>query len=567
MSIKLFSFLGTNDYKEIIYCSEKIGLNKNNYKKFYSQYIQLSLCNLLKEKNEDFTIYMCLTQMAIEKNYEPKDSIGLKRLLDDNNIKHKEIDFLDGKNKDELYENFDKIYENIENGDEIYVDITHSFRSIPLIFMSVLNYAVVTKNVKLRKIYYGAYESRSKMDIDGDEFLAAPIFDLTLFNNIQDWTRASEKFLTTGDSKLLALEIEKISTIIAQDIKDDKCREARDINRVSSALRKYSHDILNCRGRELDKTPNYLREKIKGLKNISIKELKPFVKIIDQIYDNIKYYSGDIVRDSLFVVEQCINFGLIPQGFTILRENIITFVARNLDLDYEKYEDRNNVEGFLFNCKPKIKIEARDLEMYTKFMNNIKLQKEELEEISLLFDEIRQYRNSINHNGFSRDNPSSNKFSIKLKEFTQSFFDILNKTMDKLPKEEVKNIKKVLPILSHTLTENQILDLENNHGINEIVNLPNNLKEKWANIEPEGELDDNLADDIIQFIEDNTCEQDYILIQGEFGMTFYLVNSCFNLNRIPIYATSKRSVKEEKEGNKIITKRVFEHVGFRKYRR
>ena len=38
-----------------------------------------------------------------------------------------------------------------------------------------------------------------------------------------------------------------------------------------------------------------------------------------------------------------------------------------------------------------------------------------------------------------------------------------------------------------------------------------------------------------------------------------------NLGLIPIYATTKREVVEEKQGDKIVKKSIFKHIRFRKY--
>jgi len=48
---------------------------------------------------------------------------------------------------------FTSVYSEIEFNDEIYVDVTHSLRNIPIIFMSVLNYAKVTKNCTIKGIF------------------------------------------------------------------------------------------------------------------------------------------------------------------------------------------------------------------------------------------------------------------------------------------------------------------------------------------------------------------------------------------------------------------------------
>ena len=72
-------------------------------------------------------------------------------------------------------------------------------------------------------------------------------------------------------------------------------------------------------------------------------------------------------------------------------------------------------------------------------------------------------------------------------------------------------------------------------------------------------------DKVILWINEISNEQDYILVQGEFGATFYIVDYCFKNNLIPVYATSVRRVEEIREGDKVLTNRVFVHEGYRKY--
>ena len=46
----------------------------------------------------------------------------------------------------------------IDEGEEIYFDITHGLRNIPMLVMAILEYAKVTKGILIGGIYYGAFE-------------------------------------------------------------------------------------------------------------------------------------------------------------------------------------------------------------------------------------------------------------------------------------------------------------------------------------------------------------------------------------------------------------------------
>lgn len=125
----------------------------------------------------------------------------------------------------------------------------------------------------------------------------------------------------------------------------------------------------------------------------------------------------------------------------------------------------------------------------------------------------------------------------------------------------------LLVIMSHQLSDLQIKEAEDILKIDCIKKLPFELQQTWSNIEPRGELSvDNLTP-IMNWILKESNEQDYVLIQGEFGATFYIVDYCFNIKRIPIYATSVRQVEEKVLDRVTVTNRTFRHVNFRKYMR
>lgn len=126
-------------------------------------------------------------------------------------------------------------------------------------------------------------------------------------------------------------------------------------------------------------------------------------------------------------------------------------------------------------------------------------------------------------------------------------------------------MKNLIVLMSHNMTENQKEDAYKTLKVKDILESNQDIKNIWSNIEPKSSLDLSRLDLVIDWIKKNSRKGDYILVQGEFGATFYIVDYCFKSNLIPIYATSKRQVIEESQGDKIITNRTFKHEGFRKY--
>jgi len=123
---------------------------------------------------------------------------------------------------------------------------------------------------------------------------------------------------------------------------------------------------------------------------------------------------------------------------------------------------------------------------------------------------------------------------------------------------------KMYLFFSHTLTDDQINDAIKNLNIEEFIYLNDKLQKKWSSVPPELESIKEYAKDFEKFLE-NAKKGDYVLIQGDFGLTCYLVNFSKNRGLIPVYATTKRISKDMKKDGKIIKVSEFKHIKFRKY--
>jgi len=121
---------------------------------------------------------------------------------------------------------------------EIYLDITHAFRSIPLflyIMLDLLRILKLKKDFKLAGLYYGM------LDVIG-ELGYAPVVDLSPLYNLTLWTRGAYNFLNFGNGYLLgdlinykdvSDRIRNISDIVNINFIDEFKRE---IDRLSGLL-------------------------------------------------------------------------------------------------------------------------------------------------------------------------------------------------------------------------------------------------------------------------------------------------------------------------------------------
>ena len=120
-------------------------------------------------------------------------------------------------------------------------------------------------------------------------------------------------------------------------------------------------------------------------------------------------------------------------------------------------------------------------------------------------------------------------------------------------------------LFSHTLTDAQKNDAKNSFEIEEFVPLPKELQKLWSNIPPQLKKLDEYLKPIKEFLKQNAKNGDYVLIQGDFGGCYEMVNYAKTLGLKAVHATTTRNVQEKTVNGKVEKFSVFEHVMFREY--
>ena len=121
-------------------------------------------------------------------------------------------------------------------------------------------------------------------------------------------------------------------------------------------------------------------------------------------------------------------------------------------------------------------------------------------------------------------------------------------------------------IFNHRLTQIQKDDARSSLGVGRIMHLPPDLEEIWCRIPPDVPEINDYLDPIKTWLSQQASKSDYVLIQGDFGATFIMVNFAFEKGLIPIYSTTQREAVEEQtpDGNVQLTHN-FKHRIFREY--
>ena len=126
--------------------------------------------------------------------------------------------------------------------------------------------------------------------------------------------------------------------------------------------------------------------------------------------------------------------------------------------------------------------------------------------------------------------------------------------------------KKMILLFSHTLSEKQREDAKKSYGVSEFIYLKRELQQIWSNISEDVENISGLLKDIKNFIKVTAKKDDIVLIQGDFGAVYEMINFSKELGLITVYATTKRVASENiNENGQSIKKSLFEHRRFREY--
>ncbi len=388
------SFLGTGNYREGIY--EEEGKMSKNVCFVQNAIIELS-------NNEFDEVYIFCTEGAKEKHLE-----SLKK---EGGYKLKEVIIKEGKTEEEIWSIFQTIYDILLIGDEITFDVTHSYRFLPMLGLLLLQHAKFLKEVKVKKLCYGAFE----MQYEKDGKKVSPIMDFTNFSVLQDWSLSGNTFIKTG----VAEEFSKLATEEFSPKSDNVNHEKLNLKNISNELGKIASDIYTVRGINIVEG-----DKIKKIrKDIDIlkRELyPPFSLIINKVEKDIEKFKEKNTFNVLHTVEWCIKKGLYQQGITMLQEGLITILLEKVGLEYTDIITREEFSNYIGFENKKEDVEFRgNTNKMKEIIEKLNSQGLDYTKLKKAYCNVKKIRNDINHGGFLlRDNKKNGKPKSKIESRT-----------------------------------------------------------------------------------------------------------------------------------------------------
>jgi len=402
-SRKVFlSFLGLGNYEKCVYTFEK---EKSKNVKF----VQNAIVEICKDKF-DKKFVLC-TPSAKNTHYNS--------LVNEIGHSFEAVNISEDMSEKGIWEIFQQIYDILNENDEVVFDITHSFRFMPMLGITLLQMAKFLKNIKVKKVFYGAYEP-NKFKNGITEF---PLVDLTSFSMLQDWILAGYTLVNTGRAE----EIEKLAkNDLIPILKESKGKniEAANLRKIADKIQDMTLNFRTNRGNEIIAALEMknINESVKKVKESSL--LKPFKLLIENIYSDTKKFKYRNEENIIYNIQWCIDKDLIQQGMTMLQEGITTLILKEIG-ESDKYKDINvrgeisKILQKLNNPKKEENIEKIKSELEKKILNVKKIN-----ELSKIFADISGIRNDINHAGFRPSPLDAKDFKIKLEKEFKKFKEI-----------------------------------------------------------------------------------------------------------------------------------------------
>jgi len=345
--MKLITFLGITSYDEIEY-----RWNDHTYE---TSFVQEAFVHWLKPE----ATCVLLTEKARARHWNDLS----QRLQGHTQIV--EVDIPDGKSEAELWEIFEAISEVVQEGDEIAFDITHGFRSLPMIALLTIAYLKQVKGVKVQHVVYGVYERDNPM---------APILDLTPFADLLEWLVAAKMFTATGDSSELGRLIQEVQNDAYRNREAYGENLPRALKNFGMALEEVSNDLLLARVPNLPDSIRRLAQRQSEANTEVGQWTQPLTLLLDKIAAAYAPFQDDSLPTQAKLIRWYLNHNHIVQAMTLAREWVVSYYAQQKSLSRDDAEDELNQRA-----------------------NN-----QENDELVQLWSSIRNIRNDLAHCGFGR---------------------------------------------------------------------------------------------------------------------------------------------------------------------
>lgn len=538
-----------------------------------TRFIQAATLQMLTQTSEwtsNDVAYILLTEKARVDNWQvegnkrarkdksEEEYVGLKDELDEMSLpmRIETPSIPEGKSEKEMWEIFNVIFKSLEKGDELYVDVTHCYRYLPMLVVVMCNYAKFMKKVTVQSITYGNFEAAHEG--------VAPIMDVTAFSVLQDWTFSGASLKQMGKFQELTDSLKAFTRMGARKL-------GMNIQQLNSCLNKWEGQITTCRGGDIMKGEAFSKAKTLLKKIVSHEDMpQPLTSILEDIGSKIGDFPRDLIGRLCYAIRWCKDYRMVQQGYTLCKESIITclcqaFADKDIKLrgNTEK-EQKRSLRAFWSSL---LGMDQKSLNDEATWRNEIKDNQEIVRALVAMgwvntlrkeYGELTKNRNQVNHAGFIGN--------VDGETIIKQFDDCVNHCLDFLEKREFE-----WPVVTHKELSPLFLNLSNHpssawsekqlvaaRAYGDVVDMA------FPNVPPcatEEDIDKMAVDCVDKIVERAGDAVPTVHVMGEMSLTFKVVQLLNDRGIRCVCSTTQRIVTEQ-DGKKVTE---FQFERFREY--
>lgn len=571
MGRKLFiSFLGTNNYIQTYY--QFPDGEKSQYVRFIQEALIDKYCT---DWTEEDKICIFCTSESMKCNWrndgqknrnEDIEHIGLEHILNQKNNLRPNVDMIlipEGFNSNEIWEIFEKVDEQVHDKDEIYFDVTHAFRSIPIFATTLLHYLNFMKNTKVAALNYGAFEKLGpayevrKMP---KELRIAPVLDLMDFIQLQDWTFAAANLKMNG-------KMATFDSCLTDYLEANAEKKGGSIKNVKNNMLMFEQHISTCLGLKI-KEAEEIKRINDNFKNIDKSNLpKPLKKIFKEIGQQLSLFTPGASSNIESAIHWCLKYGLIQQAYTLTQETIITHLCEKFK-SYNPHNDgKDSDKEFRKFISSILGIDNREINNPYRWDYNLSsnlclteafFALPWVEELREHYNKLKDVRNTINHAGFLNKTRRGKDIIDNAERFIANCLEFLHKDLES-PTVVDKSESIFINLSNHkcnSWTEKQLCKAKEYGTIREM---------EFPSINPEATTEEintlakEKAEEIISIARTANVT---VHVMGEMNYTFAIVNLLKKFGITCVASTTHRIVETLPDGVKQVK---FDFIKFREY--
>lgn len=293
---------------------------------------------------------------------------------------------------------FETILAQVEPGDELTLDLTNGYRSIPIVFSTAVNFLQKARGVTLGGVYYGAYDRNRRL---------VPLVDMKSFYAINEWAEAVSRLVEDADARKMAELSEGASAFQASALKDEKLIAA--LNDLTNAVRNIDANRVGEKARKALGLAGQKREQAslteKMLLDLVLEKFDPLVEDVVEA----EGYNAPYLRLQAAMVGILLEHKLYMQAFTAMRELIGSMgmmgVKKPKDKATSKGRNQRRRYGEVFlrmlhlardDWDFQDSDEAKCTEELTPFYERLE-QADALESLRGILPELSRFRNGFDH--------------------------------------------------------------------------------------------------------------------------------------------------------------------------